>query len=458
MKIIDLSLKEANIIIDVDVDIDNYEPGSYMFTTSIKLNSDDTFKTRDFNETWVTISPENPSTSLEIERRCSGESCLPQLNMSLEWSGSQPYKLGSTNLEIVTIRFKNHGNSSYAQTCAHLKVSGARIARIGCVGQDTIYKCLLPIPIRREAEHLIEMMLNMSESTNKDGSLMVDVKFYNNSCSLESEFQSLEFVVPFELDTEAVVLSGSSNNRTLADSEVIDTALETFEDQHEYTIENNGSISWQDVRAVIKWSNTRIIEEYKILLTSVRYKCDVYNATDEMTYICMFNLDRQSAVKIIAIIEVSEKAVEKYVIGKTINVTSKLELYLLPSETKKELSLTTVIQYHKELSLGHNKFVIIIIAIIVAVLILALLIFVLWKFGFFNRNTKKKLIEEKKEDERRKSMKRPTETNTEDINVIEGNAETLDDDLEVIEEPLQAEPNTGDTSDQLSLICEAEIH
>ncbi|KPJ20833.1 hypothetical protein RR48_00141, partial [Papilio machaon] len=64
----------------------NDEPGTYKFTTSVKLD-EAMFQNDVFNPSWVAIYPENPTSSLDIERRCSGESCLPQLNMTLEWSG-----------------------------------------------------------------------------------------------------------------------------------------------------------------------------------------------------------------------------------------------------------------------------------------------------------------------------------------------------------------------------------
>lgn len=41
----------------------------------------------DFNPSWVILNPKTLRSSLEINRRCSGESCLPKLNMTLEWSG-----------------------------------------------------------------------------------------------------------------------------------------------------------------------------------------------------------------------------------------------------------------------------------------------------------------------------------------------------------------------------------
>ncbi|CAK1581596.1 unnamed protein product [Parnassius mnemosyne] len=459
--VINLSHKETKSEIDVIVDIDDNEPGSYKFTTSVELATEDAFHNKDFNPSWVTLSlhSETRSASLAIERRCSGESCLPRLNMTLEWSGSKPYHLGSTKSETVTIRVKNHGNNSYAQACAYVKISGAQVGRVGCAETAGRYKCFLPVPIRRDAEHLIEILLDMSKPTNKDQKLIVDVEFYNSSCSLQSNFTRLGLEVPFALETEAVVVNGSSHDRIITDSDVLDMNIKTVEDAQEYMIENNGASLWKDVYAVVTWQHQQFIESYKVSLTSTISDCVRQDTEKGVSFNCTFNLEPHTVVKIIPTTTIIEESVEKNLIGDQVNITSSLVFHLPPTEARKELKLTTLIQYRRVLSVGQNKNIIILIAIIVAIIILALVTYILYKIGFFKRETKRKLIEEKKDDERRKSLRRSMIERSEDNDTQADNG-TENFGMEVVDEPLRPQAEIlPAASDQSNLIkCEAEVH
>ncbi|CAH2073352.1 unnamed protein product, partial [Iphiclides podalirius] len=440
--VIDLSHKEPNYILDVGVIIDNNEPGTYKFSTVIEEESDDIVKSKDFNPSWVTLKPKSLMSSLEIERRCSGESCLPQLNMTLEWSGRSPYTLGSTKSETVTVRFKNEGNSSYAQTCAYLSVSGARVVQFGCPEADGFYKCLLPVPINRDAEHLIEMSLDMSRATSKDQALIVNVTFYKSGCSLNLNFTKLDLIVPYELETDVITINGSSHERVLTDREVLDTTINSIEDAHEYTIENHGKVLWKGITAIVRWKHYPFIKTYKVSLASTISNCMRQDSNIDVTFTCILSLEPHASVKVISTMELSETDIEKHLVGNNVNVSSDLELHLTAIE-RKGLSLTTFIQYRKVLSLKQNKQLIILIAIIVAILILAIVAFILYKMGFFNRDTKNQLIEEKKEHEIRKSIRRSTMSRKEDN--AEGPSNSHTNQIEVVDEPL--EPQTKNRHD-----------
>ncbi|XP_013146069.1 PREDICTED: uncharacterized protein LOC106109205 [Papilio polytes] len=458
---ISLSRNNTKCEIDVDIDISNDEPGTYKFKTSIKLDVTDMFQSAELNPTWVSIYPENPTSSLDIERRCSGESCLPQLNMALEWSGSSPYKLGSTKSEQLTMRFKNHGNNSYIQTCVYVSVRGARAGRNTCQEQDGTYKCLLPLPIKRNEEHILTIPIDMSSPSNDLNILEVDVTFYNSSCVLQTEYQESKIIVPLELNTEDIAVNGASRDRVVTDSDVLDKTVETCENAHEYKIINNGSVLWKNVRAIIKWENRTFIKESKIqiLQTSVTTGCVLQAGNEEITHTCVFNLEPNSVFKIIPSIVIMEEDVEKYRVGDTLNISSSLELYLLPTEIKKEFTLTTVIKYNKELSIGQNKPLIITIAVIVALLILAVVIYILRKIGFFNRNTKKKLIQEKREDELRKSVKRPAPSGANEVGTSSGSTGIKNKAMQA-EIPFKPECEDIDVCEEDNLIItrEVEVH
>ncbi|XP_045542806.1 integrin alpha-PS3-like [Papilio machaon] len=459
LKTISLSRNKTKCVIDVDVDISNDEPGTYKFTTSVKLD-EAMFQNDAFNPSWVAIYPENPTSSLDIERRCSGESCLPQLNMTLEWSGSKSYKLGSTKSEQVIMHFKNHGNNSYVQTCVYLRISGGRVGRNTCDEQDGTYKCLLPLPIKRNEEHILTIPIDMSSPTNDLNTLVVDVKFYNSSCVMQTEYQETQLVVPLELNAEGIAINGASRDRVVTDSDVMDKTVETCENFQEYAIINNGSILWRRVRAIIKWKKQIFIKEYKIFQTSVTTDCVRQDTSEEVTYVCMLTLEPNSIFKIIPTTIIMENDVEKYRVGNTLNISSSLELYLLPTEEKKEFSLTTVIKYHKELSIGQNKPLIIAIAVIVALLILALVIYILRKIGFFKRNTKKKLIQEKREDELRKSVKRMAPSGANDASTSSGSTGLHNKALESTEIPFKSECSDIEICEEDNLIKtrEVEVH
>ncbi|XP_013180771.1 PREDICTED: integrin alpha-PS3-like [Papilio xuthus] len=457
LKTITLSRINTKYVIDVDVDISNDEPGTYKFTTSVKLDETMMVQNDVFDPSSVVIYPENPTSSLDIERRCSGESCLPQLNMTLEWSGSKTYKLGSTKSEEVIMRFKNYGNNSYVQTCVYLRIHGGRVGRNTCDEQDGTFKCLLPLPIKRNEEHILKLPIDMSSPSNDVNTLVFDVKFYNSSCVMQTQYQEKQLIVPLELDAEEIAVNGASRDRVITDSDVLDKSVETCENAHEYMIINNGSILWNNVRAIIKWGNQIFIKEYKIFQTSVTTDCDRQDTNKEVTYICVLTLEPNSIYKIIPSTIIMEEDVEKYRVGDTLNVTSSLELYLTPTETKKVFSLTTVIKYNKELSIGQNKPLIIAIAVIVALLILALVIYILRKISFFNRNTKKKLIQEKREDELRKSVKRPAPSGANDVTTSSGGTGVQNKAMTSTELPFKPECQDIDVCDEDNLITTREI-
>ncbi|KAL0842358.1 hypothetical protein ABMA28_014479 [Loxostege sticticalis] len=248
---------------DVIVKLDGHDPHEYKFYTKIEMDEGAIINSKEFNSAWATISPKSVlEKSIDISRHCKDKDCEPKLTLEIDWSGmNDSYTLGSSDLVTVSLLVKNEGNSSY-DSCVRVEVSGAPVAQFGCTMNRDGYKCFMPRPLKRSAEHRITIKLNMSQPTNLDEAITVKALLFDycdkgNATAVSSELKLF-------LTTNDIVVKGLSHNQDISDTEIQDEKVTHVNDAQEYLISNNGSVNWKNISAVISIDKKPFIESYRV--------------------------------------------------------------------------------------------------------------------------------------------------------------------------------------------------
>ncbi|KAM3963067.1 integrin alpha-9-like [Aphomia sociella] len=178
---IDLVQKKEQYCENVVVKLNNNEQDVYRFYAKVSMDEKDLWNIKEFNKNWVTISPDSKLEAkvLEIFRYCTGDDCLPLLSTSFSWSGSTTYVVESAQNECITVRVHNGGHSSY-KACVWIQLTGAQVAQIDCANREGGYLCYLPNPLNRNADHAINMTLNMRTLTSMTKYINASVRLFED--------------------------------------------------------------------------------------------------------------------------------------------------------------------------------------------------------------------------------------------------------------------------------------
>ncbi|RVE44447.1 hypothetical protein evm_010924 [Chilo suppressalis] len=404
---------------DVVVKLNDNEPGEYSFSTKVEMDEEKIKKSDNFNESWVMVSPQSlMDFNFEVSRHCTGRDCDPNLNVTIEWTVSDYYQLGTSDTLSPVLQVFNSGNSSF-ESCVLVHVSGAPVSQIGCGDKSDGYKCYMPRPLRRNAMHTIPIVFNVSHPTNQQKELRIQVSLFE-FCN-QPNVKEFDFVLPYKVDVDKIVLKSSGHGQTISDVEIKDVREESINDAHEYLIVNEGPVTYNNINLMIAIEKRPFIQTYRVST----YGCKDISNDQSALFECSLNLRPHAIVKVIATSVIQKsKIVENLKAGK-LQVASHLTLSLDHNNTVvRKTNLTTFITWQKELSLAQNKQLIIFLAVLGASVALALVIFILYKMEFFKRKEKTKLDALKKEHIRRKSIKR---TMSEDANEEDLDMEVEDD-------------------------------
>ncbi|KAJ8725871.1 hypothetical protein PYW08_004054 [Mythimna loreyi] len=435
---------------NVTVSLKEKGAGDYNFKTKAKLQNIYLANpnTTVFNESWVEASLKSKlDASLDVYRRCNGDDCKPQLFQKLLWSGSNPYLLGSSASENVTIVVENQGHEAYS-ACVKFKVYGADISIVGCQkDENKEYTCYLPSPMKRETNHSINFKLSLSEPTNLKKKLRVNSKLYENCDQKEEEdvkYNMTKLTVDYELTWDGIFTKGDTHRINITEKQILDNA--TIYDHYEYSITNNGNISWSDFGVTITMYKKPFINSFNITNENCTTKDDK-SARYIMHYCQLVLLRPNTTYVVIGTTEILAGRLNAYRNGTKLeiqyksNLTPPSESAMRVSHYNKTISVTTI-TIQKELPLATKKWLIALIAGIFAFILLAILAFILYKVGFFRRKQKQKLIVQK-ESIRRKSVRRNTHASAMDGPAAGLQIEVDDDDAFVEARPVTAKDNVG---------------
>ncbi|XP_041977439.1 integrin alpha-4-like [Aricia agestis] len=406
---IDLAKHETRVIKDVVVNMNDEKPHTYDFVARVDIDKSLLVK-KEFDESLIRLSENSVRQySLEILRRCKGGECVPKLSMELKWSKSCPksectyYVLGSSLNETMTVAIRNDGDNSYV-SCAKVYVTGAKIADWSCDPREIRDTCRFK-EIKRSSEHPLTIKLDMSKFSYGAEKLDVVVELFN-SCSDKKPTQTEKKTINYELNSNEIVVKGFYYPLNVTDRDIADTTLPTVGLLETFTIQNNGPVVWEQLLTEIKILKQPYINDFVIL--NEDFYCAKQNDTKYIKYSnCTLNLDANSYIELKTQVNITKNAVVKYT-NKNNSLVFKTEIILGFSPTEiNNFTLDATAMYVKDKSFKNQKSYIIILAVVVATIVLLIIGIILFKCGFFERNTKKELIELKKEFKRRSTMRRP---------------------------------------------------
>ncbi|XP_075992863.1 integrin alpha-8-like [Anticarsia gemmatalis] len=381
-------LEKQQFCDNIIVDLTDTEPRDFVFTSQAVLHTDHILNSTTFDQSWVVANRYSSlNKTLEVPRHCKGDDCIPNLSMKVLWSRDKNtrYVIGSSDSETVTLHVRNDGNHSY-EACVRVFVTGAPVSRLDCPAIDGGYRCDLPRPLRRDAEHSINLVLNMTELTNEYDKLVVKAMLHERCGKEDNVNDTIE--IKYFIPTDDIYVYGISHSRNVTDQQMMDKKFSLF-DSHEYIITNNGSINWKNVQVKIYMRKEPYTDKLKVLMDKAN--CVEYDNNDTFTQICSLNLPPFSVVKFSVTTEIFKSYIQEKFINKAFEITSSMGIYLLPTIDIKTESISSMITYQKELTIANNKWLIGWIAAGLALLILFIIIIVLYKYGFFKRKQKQRL-------------------------------------------------------------------
>ncbi|CAH0604912.1 unnamed protein product [Chrysodeixis includens] len=408
--VIDISCYECNRSRDfcenVTVILKDNDPGDYMFEVNAELGIDHMLQnSTEFNTTWVSASPYSRLVKrMAVPRHCKGDDCIPRLSMDIHWSGGEykNYTLGSSNNETVTIVVSNDGNASYG-SCVWVRVRGAPLTRVDCAADNDDYACYLPIPMKRNMEHRINLVLNMTKPNNREKELSVEAVLYEN-CNQRNVFSDKKSMqIAYGYKTDGVYVVGIPHNSNVTDKQVAMSSY-TYDNQ-EFLIINNGTITWKNITAVISVEKKYFVNSFRVL--GLESECENTDIENVLSYRCVFDLKANSTLKVTTSIEIVNSVIKESLYNGNLNSSYLLKVLLLPSTDIKSGVVMSEIKYLEELTIGNNKMLIAIIAAVIALILLAIFTYVLYKKGFFRREQKKRL-HVLRESRRQSQSRRPT--------------------------------------------------
>ncbi|CAH0721950.1 unnamed protein product, partial [Brenthis ino] len=398
----------------------NEEPGFFKFTANVESDAEN-LKRKDFDTSLYKISSYSRTRfAFDFERRCKDD-CVPKLSLTFDWTGREDeYWLGSSTNENMTLLVRNDGNTTY-QSCARIKITGAQFKLPECVVEsDAWYRCDFT-EINRHETYPVDVIFDMSQTTNRDKELEVKVMLYNNCAAIGNATLTDKKVITYYLDTSDIHLDGIQYDRNVTDL-VLENTESPFIDLHEvYTATNNGTVIWKDLNAIIVLNKESFIKNY-VVISPEELIVQEENTEEYIIITCIFDLNPNSSIKILTTLNIIKEKIMDNLIDGELKVTSNFTLYLNPTDEILNKSLTTTVKYQVDTSFGHNKSLIILVSVLLALFVLYVVIMVLRKVGFFKREDKTKLDalkeEIRRESIRRESTRRPTvakETDEEEI-------------------------------------------
>ncbi|XP_026724738.1 integrin alpha-9-like [Trichoplusia ni] len=408
---IDISCYECNrsrtFCENATVVLKDNDPRDYTFVVDAELGVDHMLQenSTEFNTTWVVASPYSQLVKrMPVSRHCKGNDCIPKLSMQVLWSGgeSRNYILGSTNNETMTIVVSNAGNASFG-SCVWLRVRGAPVTHVACKSENEDYACSLPIPMKRNMEYSIDLIVNMTKPINYEKNMSVEAVLYEN-CNQRNVFSDKKsLVIPYGYKTDDVHVVGIPHYRNVTDKQISMSSY--IYDNQEFLIINNGSITWKNITAILSVEKKNFVNAFRILETG--RECEDASIHNILSLRCIIDLQANSTLKITTSIEIVNSMIKDSLYKGKLNSTNLLKLLLQPSPDFKSGIVISEIKYLEELTIGNNKLLIAIIAAIVALILLAILTYVLYRYGFFRREQKKRL-HVLRESRRQSQSRRPT--------------------------------------------------
>ncbi|XP_038215272.1 integrin alpha-9-like [Zerene cesonia] len=204
---IDLTTNQTVFINDVEVTLYDDLPGLFKFEAEIKIDKA-TLRSEVFSSSLVSFS-EQSKTKAELDITRISINTVPILSNVFVWSGRQDeYVIGSSKSEVMTVVVRNDGTES-DWSCAWIRVSGAPVAVLECdQPQDSWYKCNF-FNLGKHEERPLDIALDMSNLTNKDEKLKVEVLLFNKCESSQSNATAKNFKeIKYKLNPSEINVDG----------------------------------------------------------------------------------------------------------------------------------------------------------------------------------------------------------------------------------------------------------
>ncbi|XP_022120506.2 integrin alpha-8 isoform X2 [Pieris rapae] len=391
---LDITAMKPHYLINFIVKMNDHDPHIYKIKAEVK-----TKEIKDVYDSSILRFSSYSKTEIvhDITRTCDDDVCRPRLSATFDWSGrNDSYILGSSKEETMTVNVVNDGNSSDV-SCAYIKVTGAPVALLECdQPEDSWYRCNLKI--ERHERIRINITLNMKRPTSTDEKLVVEVLLYNDSPMSrgKSDYEAKTKVIPYILNPNDIVVSGSSRDEIITDSK-LNNENSTINVHALFTITNEGSVLWKGVKAELVATGHGFIEHFKVFSSDFQ-ECAL---SQNFTYHCNLDIKPNTDVRIGTTTQLIKNETVKQLSNDKLKTMTTLILTVSNRLESKEQILTTTLSYRKDKTFGQNQTSIIIVACVSAAIILAILIFGLYRMGFFKREEKKKL------ERLRSTIKRP---------------------------------------------------
>ncbi|XP_023934836.1 integrin alpha-4 [Bicyclus anynana] len=326
---------------------------------------------------------------------CEVDNCRAKLKAEINSSIPQPYVVGSSNAEEVSLKVLNSGDTAYS-SCAEVIVQNAHVSRLppDCTiraASDTLL-CKPKRPILKDHEWMIgSLSLEPRQDLKSMQEYDMTVKcviYYD--CNIPKDNETS--IAKYKLigDTKNIHIKGQSNPEGDVDVTpgILLTEGKSFE--HLYSIENKGTTNWNGMQIQIILEYVPYIGYSEVpikIYTAASYiECPIEKTQidNRITATCdVGDLLRSEKTSVIISMNIIPNTLELDENKPNVTVTTTLNVLGI----QKSLSQQTLVK----LQVANVPTWVIALATIIGLVLVSLIAFALYHFGFLKRKNKKRL-------------------------------------------------------------------
>ncbi|KAJ8722465.1 hypothetical protein PYW07_003645 [Mythimna separata] len=326
------------------------------------------------------------------------KTCAPNLILtpyiSFDHDGD-PYVIGSSEKETMSITVYNSGDKAYA-ACVRIYIIGVNMLTIptGCAFESLadriglVCKPSRPI-LTNKTWNIDQIVLEMKHLTNLNKNISINMLLFDH-CK-DNVTKTIPKIIPVMADPRGITMKGETDIGSIVNMTNEDIERNGKKMQHIYTIVNKGPTNWKQLSIQV----TLQMQPY------IKYDTDspvsVYDSTRDSYTPCLSqNESRICVVEALTTKEFARIHVPIYIVPGTLDkiidkhtnttITSSINLKFTDHDNKTE-SVTTIITLLE----APIPIETIIIAVVFGICILSIVTVILYKVGFLRRKNKAQL-------------------------------------------------------------------
>ncbi|XP_048479725.1 integrin alpha-PS3-like [Plutella xylostella] len=320
--------------------------------------------------------------------------CKPAITITLTSSILNPYVVGSTSVETLSIEVTNTNETAYKPS-VEVQVTGMRISSTtaGCQGNRTTLVCELQGTLPKNANRTIQINLDASSLISTNSRLAIHTHVYDEQNNIKLLQDGRSIMYSLKYDVENILFKRSSEKHNvlvkLNTNEVYNTGKRL---EHKYMIQNQGVTHWNNLQTLVTLEKQPFLQIMAIQMYSKEHnepcQMDPIEETHvTMTFKCpLGRLDKDEFKNLDVIMTVIPNTLGDVLSTRNITVKSNIVL-LLNDHGNKTDSFECLLMLEKTVI----PIWFILVGILLGLLILSLTILILYECGFLKRRKKKDL-------------------------------------------------------------------